>query len=245
MKKEEETVQDVENQDLLSDKEALAEMIVEGENVINEELENQPSSIDSHQELEGAENEDTEKQIEIYSSNPDMKWYIVYVRTGMEQKAKEQLEQKIKMQKKEASFNNVLVPTENILEISKGKKKTTKRKFFPGYMLVQMVMNEDNWHFVKSTSRVVGFVGNSTNPPFISEKEVEKIVMKEVDGVSKLTPKVSFEEGETVRVIEGPFMNFTGIVEEVRPDKAKLRVLVSIFGRSTPVELEFVQVEKM
>ncbi|MEI6079960.1 MAG: transcription termination/antitermination protein NusG [bacterium] len=174
-----------------------------------------------------------------------MKWYIVYVRTGQEQKAKEQLEQKIKGQGRQAEFGHVLVPMENVVEVTKGKKRTATRKFFPGYMLVQMVMNEENWHFVKSTSRIVGFVGNNVNPPVVNEAEVMKITSQAQEGMSKPVPRMSFEEGESVRVIEGPFTNFTGIVEEVKPDKAKLRVLVSIFGRSTPVELEFVQVEKI
>jgi len=145
---------------------------------------------------------------------------------------------------RQTDFGHVLVPTENIVEVTKGKKRTTTRKFFPGYMLVQMVMNEENWHFVKSTSRIVGFVGNNVNPPVVNESEVLKITSQAQEGMSKPVPKMSFEEGENVRVVEGPFTNFTGIVEEVKPDKAKLRVLVSIFGRSTPVELEFVQVEK-
>ncbi|MCX6112594.1 MAG: transcription termination/antitermination protein NusG [Proteobacteria bacterium] len=174
-----------------------------------------------------------------------MKWYIVYVRTGQEQKAKEQLEQKIKAQTKQGDFGHVLVPVENIVEVTKGKKRTATRKFFPGYMLVQMVMSEENWHFVKSTPRIVGFVGNNVNPPVVNEAEVTKITSQAQEGMSKPVPRMSFEEGENVRVVEGPFTNFTGIVEEVKPDKAKLKVLVSIFGRSTPVELEFVQVEKI
>jgi len=183
--------------------------------------------------------------IQVYSSNPNMKWYIVYVKTGQETKAKEQLEMKIKTENKQSDFGHVLVPTENIVEMSKGKKKTTSRKFYPGYMLVQMVMTEENWHFVKSTSRIVGFVGGNTNPPSIKEKEVLKITAQVEEGNVKPVPRVSFEEGENVRVTDGPFTNFTGIVEEVKPDKAKLKVLVSIFGRMTPVELEFVQVEKI
>ncbi|MEI6093170.1 MAG: transcription termination/antitermination protein NusG [bacterium] len=174
-----------------------------------------------------------------------MKWYIVYVRTGQEQKAKEQLEQRIKLQGRHTDFGHVLVPTESIVELVKGKKRTATRKFFPGYMLVQMIMNEENWHFVKSTPRIVGFVGNNVNPPVVRESEVIKITSQAQEGMLKPVPKMSFEEGENVRVIEGPFINFTGIVEEVKPDKAKLRVLVSIFGRSTPVELEFIQVEKI
>ena len=234
-------------EDLLSNKEELSRIISEGEAKASE-----PEEKKEHEEKKGqhaaakAETVDiTSEVITVHSENPNMKWYIVYVRTGQEQKAKEQLEQKIKAQGKQSDFGHVLVPTENVVEVTKGKKHTATRKFFPGYMLVQMVMSEENWHFVKSTSRIVGFVGNNVNPPVVREREVMRITSQAQEGMSKPVPRMSFEEGETVRVIEGPFTNFTGIVEEVKPDKAKLKVLVSIFGRSTPVELEFVQVEKM
>jgi transcription termination/antitermination protein NusG len=231
-------------ENLLSDKEALEKVIKKGESA--EASSENDDSKDADTESKEAESSETEKdQINVYSDNPNMKWYIVYVRTGHEQKAKEQLEQKIKSEGKQEDFAHVLVPTENVVEVAKGKRKTGSRKFFPGYMLVQMVMNEDNWHFVKSTSRIVGFVGGNINPPSINESEVLKITSQVEQRASKPVPRMSFEEGESVRVIEGPFMNFTGIVEEVKPDKAKLKVLVSIFGRSTPVELEFVQVEKI
>jgi transcriptional antiterminator NusG len=227
------------SENLLKDKEHLKDLISEGEKT--HETTDTPK-------VEAAPVEETpaaKEPIQVYSSNPNMKWYIVYVKTGQENKAKEQLEMKIKGENKQSDFGHVLVPTENIVEMSKGKKKTTSRKFYPGYMLVQMVMSEENWHFVKSTSRIVGFVGGNTNPPSIKEKEVLKITAQVEEGNVKPVPKVSFEEGENVRVTDGPFTNFTGIVEEVKPDKAKLKVLVSIFGRMTPVELEFVQVEKI
>lgn len=229
----------IKSENLLSDHDSLNKMIVEGEKKIESEF----SSKETAQEVAAPVAEP--EKIKIHSDNPNMKWYIVYVRTGMEQKAKEQLDIKIKAENKYSDFGYVLVPSEEVVEISKGKKKTSSRKFFPGYMLVQMVMNEDNWHFVKSTPRIVGFVGGNVNPPEISEKEVMKITSQVEEGASKPTPKVSFEEGESVRVIDGPFTTFTGVVEEVKPDKAKVKVLVSIFGRSTPVELEFVQVEKI
>lgn len=229
----------IKSENLLSDHDSLNKMIVEGEKKIESEF----SSKETAQEVTAPVAEP--EKIKIHSDNPNMKWYIVYVRTGMEQKAKEQLDIKIKAENKYSDFGYVLVPSEEVVEISKGKKKTSSRKFFPGYMLVQMVMNEDNWHFVKSTPRIVGFVGGNVNPPEISEKEVMKITSQVEEGASKPTPKVSFEEGESVRVIDGPFTTFTGVVEEVKPDKAKVKVLVSIFGRSTPVELEFVQVEKI
>lgn len=226
------------SENLLKDKDQLKDLISEGEKTREVEA--------SKTETAPVEETPAPKEpIQVYSSNPNMKWYIVYVKTGQENKAKEQLEMKIKGENKQSDFGHVLVPTENIVEMSKGKKKTTSRKFYPGYMLVQMVMSEENWHFVKSTSRIVGFVGGNTNPPSIKEKEVLKITAQVEEGNVKPVPKVSFEEGENVRVTDGPFTNFTGIVEEVKPDKAKLKVLVSIFGRMTPVELEFVQVEKI
>lgn len=227
-------------ENLLSDHDALNKMISDGEKQLQQEENKAPDAT----AVETKPVSEPEK-INVHSNNPNMKWYIVYVRTGQEQKAKEQLDLKIRSQGRQSDFGHVLVPSENVVEISKGKKRTASRKFFPGYMLVQMVMNEDNWHFVKSAPRIVGFVGGNVNPPEISEQEVMKITSQVEDGASKPTPKVSFEEGESVRVTDGPFTNFTGIVEEVKPDKAKLKVLVSIFGRSTPVELEFIQVEKI
>lgn len=232
-------VNEVKVENLLSDHDALNEMISEGEQKLIE-----AETTETKKAEETTASVEPEK-IQIHSDNPRMKWYIVYVRTGQEQKAKEQLDLKIKAHNRYSDFGHVLVPSESVVEISKGKKRTASRKFFPGYMLVQMVMSEDNWHFVKSTPRIVGFVGGSVNPPEINENEVLKITSQVEQGASKPAPKVSFEEGESVRVIDGPFTNFTGIVEEVKPDKAKVKVLVSIFGRSTPVELEFVQVEKI
>lgn len=229
----------IKSENLLADKDALEEAIREGEN-------QESKTEEDVQETEKQPETDTEvEHINVYSDNPNMKWFIVYVRTGHEQKAKEQLEQRIKSEGMQQNFGHVLVPTENVVEVAKGKRKTGTRKFFPGYMLVQMVMNENNWHFVKSTPRIVGFVGGSVNPPPINESEVVKITSQVEQRASRPVPRMTFEEGENVRVVEGPFMNFTGIVEEVKPEKAKLKVLVSIFGRSTPVELEFVQVEKI
>ncbi len=226
------------SENLLKDKKHLKDLINDGETASEE--------VTVVTEVASAEVAIEQKEtIQVHSNNPNMKWYIVYVKTGQETKAKEQLEIKIKTEGKPGEFGHVLVPTENIVEMSKGKKKTTSRKFYPGYMLVQMVMSEENWHFVKSMSRIVGFVGGNTNPPSIKEKEVLKITAQVEEGNVKPVPRVSFEEGENVRVTDGPFTNFTGIVEEVKPDKAKLKVLVSIFGRMTPVELEFVQVEKI
>lgn len=173
-----------------------------------------------------------------------MAWYVVHTHSGYEQKAKAALEERIRALKMERFFEEILVPSENVVEMVKGAKRTTTRKFFPGYVLVKMELNNETWHVVKNTPKVTGFVGQTKTPTPVPEEEVLRITSQISEGAVKPKPKVSFEKGESVRVIDGPFSNFNGVVEEVRPDKGKLRVLVSIFGRSTPVELDFVQVEK-
>jgi transcriptional antiterminator NusG len=177
--------------------------------------------------------------------NKNMKWYIVHTYSGFEQKAKLALEERIRTLGKSEFFGRVLIPTENVVELVKGQKKTSTRKFFPGYILVQMELTDITWHLVKETPRVTGFVGDSRNPPSLRTPELKRILAQMTEGATKVKPKVQFEVGEQVRVIEGPFANFNGSVEEVKPEKGKLRVLVSIFGRATPVELDFVQVEKI
>jgi transcriptional antiterminator NusG len=174
----------------------------------------------------------------------ELLWYVVHTYSGYEQKAKLALQERVRQQKMEEAFGEVLIPSENVIELVRGEKKTTSRKFFPGYMLVKMKLNDNTWHLVKNTPKITGFVGNATNPPAVPEEEVMRITNQMEQGTLKPRPKVEFEEGESVRVIDGPFVNFNGVVEEVKPDKGKLRVLVSIFGRSTPVELDFVHVEK-
>ena len=177
-------------------------------------------------------------------SGDDMKWYVVHTYSGYEQKARLALKERIRQNHMEKMFAEVLIPSENVIELVRGEKKTTSRKFFPGYMLVKMILNDATWHLVKSTPKITGFVGNAVTPPAVPEEEVSRITNQMAQGTLKPRPKVQFEEGESVRVVDGPFVNFNGVVEEVKPDKGKLRVLVSIFGRSTPVELDFVQVEK-
>lgn len=172
------------------------------------------------------------------------KWYVVHTYSGYENKVKSALEEKIKATGKEALFGEVLVPSEKVVDMVKGVKRTTSRKFFPGYILINMELNDETWHLVKGIPKVTGFVGGQEAPPTISEEEVFKITRQMEEGAVRPKPKVLFDRGENVRVVDGPFTNFTGIVEEVKPDKGKLRVLVSIFGRATPVELDFVQVEK-
>ncbi len=173
-----------------------------------------------------------------------MKWYVVHTYSGQENRAKASLEERIRSTGMEALFEEILIPTEQVVDTVRGKKRTQSRKFFPGYMLVKMELDERTWHLVKSVPKVTGFVGGTTNPPSIPEREVERLTKQIETGTLQPKPKHTFTEGENVKVIDGPFSNFTGLVEEVNPEKGKLRVLVSIFGRFTPVELEFTQVEK-
>ncbi|MCF6289713.1 MAG: transcription termination/antitermination protein NusG [Desulfobacterales bacterium] len=170
------------------------------------------------------------------------KWYIVHTYSGFEEKVKTTLLERIRAAGQEVHFGEILVPTEQVLEMIKGTKKTTERKFFPGYILVNMDLNNETWHTVRSTPKVTGFVGNDLNPPSLSDDDAMKIIGRIKDGAKKPKPKVVYEVGDQVRVIDGPFANFQGVVDEVFPDKGRVRVMVSIFGRSTPVELEFVQV---
>ncbi|MBI5494955.1 MAG: transcription termination/antitermination protein NusG [Deltaproteobacteria bacterium] len=175
-----------------------------------------------------------------------LKWYAVRTYSGYENKAKKGLEDRIRLESLQELFGDILVPTETVQETVRGAKRTTKRKSMPGYILVQMVLNDRSFHAVKNTPKVTGFVGSSdTNPPAMRDEEIARLTSQMTEGVLKPKPRVVFEEGNTVRVTEGPFANFTGTVEEVKPEKNKLRVTVSIFGRPTPVELEFTQVERV
>ncbi len=174
-----------------------------------------------------------------------MQWYVVHAYSGFEKSVMRALKERIERAGMQDSFGQILVPVEEVVEMKGGQKKTTERKFFPGYVLVQMEMNDDSWHLVKSTPKVTGFVGGTANKPApISEREVQGILQQMQEGVEKPKPKVTFEAGELVRVIDGPFNEFNGTVEEVNYEKSKLRVSVTIFGRATPVELDFSQVEK-
>lgn len=179
------------------------------------------------------------------ASNPDLRWYVVHAYSGMEKAVERNIIERINRSGMQSKFGRILVPMEEVVEIKNGQKKTTERKFFPGYVLVEMVMDDDTWHLVKHTNKVTGFVGGGkTRPSPISEAEVMKIVSQMQEGTDKPRHKVEFVVGEFVRVKEGPFADFNGSVEEVNYDKSKVRVAVTIFGRSTPVELEFSQVEK-
>ena len=174
-----------------------------------------------------------------------MRWYVVHAYSGYEKSVQRALQERIERAGMQDKFGQILVPVEEVVEMKSGQKSISERKFFPGYVLVQMEMDDESWHLVKNTAKVTGFVGGSAQKPTpISEKEVAALMQQIQDGVEKPRPKVLFEVGEAVRVKEGPFTDFNGMVEEVNYDKSRLRVSVLIFGRSTPVELEFSQVEK-
>lgn len=174
------------------------------------------------------------------------KFYVVHTYSGYENRVKQTIEERIRQQGLEEEFGEVLIPTEQVVEMVRGERRTSKRKFFPGYILVEMEMNPKTWHLVRTIPRVSGFVGGRQpeDIPPVSKEEVERLTSQMTEGALKPKPKVQFENGDTVRVVDGPFAGFNGTVEEVSPEKGRLRVLVSIFGRATPVELDFMQVEK-
>jgi len=183
---------------------------------------------------------------ESLAPQKNMRWYVVHAYSGMEKAVERNLRERIERSELQAKFGRILVPMEEVVELKKGKKSVTERRFFPGYVLVEMQMDDDTWHLVKHTSKVTGFVGGAkTRPSPISEAEVAKIVHQMQEGVEKPKPKVEWQVGETVRIKEGPFTDFNGNVEDVNYDKSKVRVAVTIFGRATPVELDFAQVEKV
>ena len=174
----------------------------------------------------------------------ETKWYIVHTYSGHEAKAKQGLLERAKTFGHEDDFDEILIPEENVVEVVKGEKKTSKRKFFPGYILVHMNLTDETWHIVKDTPRVTGFVGGGERPAPIPDEDVAKMTAQMKEGAAKPKPRIIFEEGEAVRVITGPFANFNGYVDEVLPDKEKVRVMVQVFGRATPVVLDYVHVEK-
>ena len=173
-------------------------------------------------------------------------WYIVHTYSGFEHKVKANLEETVRKMGLEDQILEVLVPTESVVELAKGgERKTSTRKFYPGYVMVHMEMNDQTWHVVKDVPKVTGFVGGKVKPTPISEEEAIQVKAQMEEGTKKPKPKFHFEDGDEIKVIDGPFSNFQGTIEEVNEDKGKLRVLISIFGRATPVELEFVQVVKL
>ena len=172
-------------------------------------------------------------------------WYVIHTYSGFERKVKLSIEEQFGHSSYGDRFDEVVIPTEEVVEVRKGKKKVSSRKFFPGYILINVDMNQDIWYMIKNTPKVTGFLGSSAEPVPLSGEEV-KTIMDQIKGESaRPKPKFSFEKGESVRVIDGPFLNFNGVVEDVNHDKGKVRVMVSIFGRATPVELEFPQIERV
>ena len=174
-----------------------------------------------------------------------MEWYIVHTYSGFEERVAETLRQRADAMNMAESFGEIRIPTETIVELKGGKKRETQRKFFPGYMLVQMDMTDTAWHVVKNTPKVTGFVGTGKKPTPLTQKEVDGIVEQVTSAKEKPKPKYLFDKGETVKIIDGPFNNFSGVVDEVNLDRDTLKVMVTIFGRQTPVELNFLQVEKL
>ena len=177
--------------------------------------------------------------------NEKLKWYVVHTYSGYENRAKKSLEERIKQQNLDAYFGEILIPIEIVEEMRGGQKRSTKRKFAPGYIFVQMELNEQTWHLVKNTPKVTGFVGAGAKPTPLSREEVDQILNQVTEAAEKPKPKYTFEKGDQVRINEGPFTSFNGVVDEVNLDKNTLKVMVTIFGRATPVELDFLQVEKI
>lgn len=206
-----------------------------------EEITNVDETVDSVEETITPINE------ALSSESKPMKldWYAVHAYSGFEMKAKQALELRIRQNHLENYFGEVRIPEETVVEMVRGQKKTSTRKFFPGYILVQMYLNEDTWHLVKETPKITGFVGDAKEPSPLSEEEVQKVMTQAEEGAASPKSKANFQANDTVKVIEGPFAEFTGKVEEVKPEKGKVKVLISIFGRATPVELDFLQVEKV
>jgi len=173
------------------------------------------------------------------------KWYVVHTQTGQEEKVKAGLESMIRAKSLGDKVNNILVPTEKVSEVKEGKRRILHRKFFPGYVLIEMELDEETWYLIKSTPGVSGFIGSGKKPLPLKESEIKVIIQQAKEKKEKPQPRILFEKSEAVRIKEGPFTNFSGVIEGVNPDKQKLKVMVSIFGRSTPVELEYWQVEKI
>jgi transcriptional antiterminator NusG len=173
------------------------------------------------------------------------KWYIIHTYSGFEQKVKNAIMERAKAQNLDHLVTEVLVPTEMVEEMVKGERRLSARKFYPGYVLVRMELTDDSWHLIKDTPKVTGFVGSKTEPVAIPDEDAQKIINQMQEGIAKPKPKIQFEIGDKVQVTDGPFTNFTGVVDEVRADRGRLKVMISVFGRPTPVELEFTQLEKI
>jgi transcriptional antiterminator NusG len=221
-------------------------MAEEKENMAEEQaVEQNGANVAAPQVAEGTPAGADGEQPQQPTTNPNMKWYIIHAYSGFERKVKESLETRVKAFGLEAKIGRVMIPTETVTEVRNNRKYTSERMFYPGYVLVEMDMDDTVWHVVKNTPRVTGFVGTGQQPTPLSDEEVNHIVYRVQEGKDKPKLKIKFEKNETVRITEGAFATFTGIVDEVNEDRSTLKVMVTIFGRSTPVELEFGQVEKI
>ncbi len=224
-------------------------MVEESEDKVLEEKEkDETSSMEEEVSEEEEEPKEPSKRSvlkELDSERASLPWYAVHTYSGYENIVKLSLEEKIRTKGLERRFGNIVVPHETVEELVRGKRKQSSRKLFPGYIMVQMHLDDETWHLLNSTPKVTGFVGDSRNPLPLTKKEVSEMLSQLEGGGSRPRPRVQFEEGDAIKVIDGPFSDFNGTVEEVKPDKGKLKVLIGIFGRNTPVELDFVQVEKL
>ncbi|HOL73057.1 MAG TPA: transcription termination/antitermination protein NusG [Bryobacteraceae bacterium] len=217
----------------------------EEENGLTQEPEESSLQSDSTEDAAGDSGEQAEATPPQIEQDPSKKWFIIHTYSGFEHKVAESLRSRAQAFGFADRIGQILIPTEEVVEVRQGKKVTSKRLMYPGYVLVEMDMNDDLWHAVKSTPRVTGFVGGGTTPVPLSAAEVNEILYRQATSAERPRPKQTFEKGETVRINDGPFSNFSGKVDEVNTERNTLRVLVTIFGRATPVELEFGQVEKV
>jgi transcription termination/antitermination protein NusG len=222
---------------------------MEVEKHLTDENENEPESDSGEPEVTAAQDAGAaaggETPSQAYDESSPKKWFIIHTYSGFEQKVAESLRSRAQAFGFADKIGQVLIPTEEVVELRGGKKVTSKRLVYPGYVLVEMEMNDELWHAVKATPRVTGFVGGGTSPVPLSADEVNSILYRQASSAERPRPKMTFEKNDSVRIIDGPFANFSGKVDEVNTDRGTLRVMVTIFGRATPVELEFLQVEKV
>ena len=222
-----------------TDGESPAVQSVTSEEIASSDVSNDTTATEEGPTLEEIQAKTLE---EIQAKLP---WYVVHTHSGFEGRVKLGLEERIRNAKLQTKFGKIIVPQEKVVELVKGEKKTSTRKFFPGYMLIQLELNDETWHLVKDTPKVTGFVGDMHNPVPLTPQEVQNLFQQMEGGAQRPRAKAQYEVGDSVKIIDGPFADFNGSVDEVKPEKGKLRVLISIFGRNTPVELDFVQVEKV
>jgi transcription termination/antitermination protein NusG len=235
-----------------ADAESAAHDVEAEDSAAEEQTEAEPEPEPVEESVEAAPPADAEAVPEgesasasLYDENSPKKWFIIHTYSGFEQKVAESLRSRAQAFGFADKIGQVLIPTEEVVELRNGKKVTSKRLVYPGYVLVEMEMNDELWHAVKATPRVTGFVGGGTSPVPLSADEVNSILYRQASSAERPRPKMTFEKNDSVRIVDGPFANFSGKVDEVNPDRGTLRVMVTIFGRATPVELEFLQVEKV